>query len=98
MQHLQLSKTAAKRRPVVVEEPTPSRALHTAVRLTKPKTLRRPHPDSYRTQVLEALKERSRGPGRNPCIPIDLLSRDVGFDTRPYLQKLVFQGWAEFID
>lgn len=71
-------------------------AIYKAVKLSTPDVARRPNPDSKRTRVLRILQAHFIG-RRKAAVPIEVISIEVGFDARPHLQKLAFQGWAHLI-
>lgn len=87
------SKRAVKRTATKAARPKAkkeAREVYSKVKFTEPDTTRRPQEGSMRTKVLNALKKRRSA-------TIEQLSEDVKFDARPFVHKLVGQGWAEVV-
>lgn len=81
--------TAAKKaRTTAKKAAKERRPTYTTVTIAEPTVVRRPQENSKRTEVLNALRKLKK------C-SLDKLSEAVGFDCRPYVHKLVAQGWAE---
>lgn len=68
----------------------PVRNVYERIRFTEPDMPRRPHADSMRRKVLEAIRKRGEA-------TIEQLTKDVGFNARAYVHKLAAVGWCEVV-
>lgn len=91
-------KPAAKKasaQPAAKKAPAPRGSTYDWVKLGQPSIPRRPQEGSVRTQVLNQLRTHVDPKGKGVPVSLEQLSKECGFDVRPYVHKLVAVEWAE---
>lgn len=75
----------------------PRSSTYSWVKLGEPSIPRRPQEGSQRTAVLNQLRTHVDAKGRGVPVSLDQLSKECGFNVRPYVHKLVATEWAEVV-